>query len=156
MTVLESFLLEFEGCVLVVSHDRYFLDKVCQHILAFRPSGEIKDFPGNYTQYRQWEQLQLTVKETLTIQTESAPNPSVRNINEAKEKRKLTYKEKLEFEQLDNEIPLLEANRTEMNRKAAAGEIPGQDTTEFFKKLALLSEDIDTKTMRWLELSEFI
>ncbi len=156
MTVLESFLLEFEGCVLVVSHDRYFLDKVCQHILAFRPSGEIKDFPGNYTQYRQWEQLQLTVKGTLPTQTESTPNPSVRNINEAKEKRKLTYKEKLEFEQLDKEIPLLEANRTEMNRKAAAGEIPGQDTTEFFKNLALLSEDIDTKTMRWLELSEFI
>jgi ATP-binding cassette subfamily F protein uup len=152
MTVLEDFLMEYEGCVLVVSHDRYFLDKVCQHIFAVRAGGVIKDFPGNYTDYRVWEAEQEKHPDPVVVPDEKPAEKPV----EKTEKRKLSYKEKLEFEQLDKEIPLLEEKRRLMNERVSAGAVGGAEAELFFKELAALSESIEEKSLRWLELAELV
>jgi len=152
MTVLEDFLLDFEGCVLVVSHDRYFLDKICQHVFAFEEAGTIKDFPGNYTEYREWRTAQLREKKSEpVVLTETKPSEEPK-IDVAK--TKLSYKEKLEFEQLDKQIPELEQRREQMNAQLAEGAVAASDQASFFKDLSTLSEEIEGKTMRWLELAE--
>lgn len=152
MTVLEDFLLDFEGCVLVVSHDRYFLDKICQHVFAFEEGGTIKDFPGNYTEYREWRTAQLREKKSepaVVIEKQPIETPK-----ESSGKTKLSFKEKHEFEQLDKSIPEMEQKREQMNALLASGGVSGTEQESFFKELSHLSAEIEDKTLRWMELAE--
>ena len=155
LQILEEYLQDFPGCVIVVSHDRYFMDKVVDHLLVFRGDGEIKDFPGNYTQYRQWSALQS--------QTDSAPKKAKEpaTVQEAPErkdrqetKRKFTYKEKREFEQLEHDIAALEEEQRQLEEALCGGTLSVEKITEISKRLPLLKDELDEKSMRWLELSE--
>ena len=155
LQILEEYLQDFPGCVIVVSHDRYFMDKVVDHLLVFRGNGEIRDFPGNYTQYRQWSALQS--------QTDSAPKKAKEpaTVLEAPErkdrqetKRKFTYKEKREFEQLEHDIAALEEEQRQLEEALCGGTLSVEKITEISKRLPLLKDELDEKSMRWLELSE--
>lgn len=155
LQILEEYLQDFPGCVIVVSHDRYFMDKVVDHLQVFRGNGEIKDFPGNYTQYRQWSALQS--------QTDSAPKKAKEpaTVQEAPErkdrqetKRKFTYKEKREFEQLEHDIAALEEEQRQLEEALCGGTLSVEKITEISKRLPLLKDELDEKSMRWLELSE--
>ena len=155
LQILEEYLQDFPGCVIVVSHDRYFMDKVVDHLLVFRGNGEIKDFPGNYTQYRQWSALQS--------QSDSAPKKAKEpaTVLEAPErkdrqetKRKFTYKEKREFEQLEHDIAALEEEQRQLEEALCGGTLSVEKITEISKRLPLLKDELDEKSMRWLELSE--
>ena len=155
LQILEEYLQDFPGCVIVVSHDRYFMDKVVDHLLVFRGNGEIKDFPGNYTQYRQWSALQSQsdsapkkAKEPATVQ--EAPERKDRQEN----KRKFTYKEKCEFEQLEHDIAALEEEQRQLEEALCGGTLSVEKITEISKRLPLLKDELDEKSMRWLELSE--
>jgi len=149
LQVLEEYLQDFPGCVIIVSHDRYFMDKVVDHLLVFKGGGEVQDFPGNYTQYRQWSQLssQTDVK---AAPTEKKEKPAYRN----ETKRKLSYKEKTEFEQLGKDIAALEAEQAEIEAQLSSGALSVDEITEKSKRLPILKDELDEKSMRWLELSE--
>lgn len=149
LQVLEEYLQDFPGCVIIVSHDRYFMDKVVDHLLVFKGGGEVQDFPGNYTQYRQWSQLssQTEVKATPAEKKEKA---TYRN----ETKRKLSYKEKTEFEQLGKDIAALEAEQAEIEAQLSSGALTVDEITEKSKRLPILKDELDEKSMRWLELSE--
>ena len=135
------------------SHDRYFMDKVVDHLLVFKGEGEIKDFPGNYTQYRQWSQLQPNdPKESKEVKVEKETK-TTSDINN-QQKRKLTYKEKREFEQLEKEIADLEAEQQALEEALCSGTLSVEELTEKSKRLPLLKDELDEKSMRWLELSE--
>ena len=153
LQILEEYLQNFPGCVIVVSHDRYFMDKVVDHLLVFKGEGEIKDFPGNYTQYRQWSQLQPNEpKESKEVKDEKETK-TTSDINN-QQKRKLTYKEKREFEQLEKEIADLEAEQQALEEALCSGTLSVEELTEKSKRLPLLKDELDEKSMRWLELSE--
>ncbi|MBE6265898.1 MAG: ABC-F family ATP-binding cassette domain-containing protein [Prevotella ruminicola] len=153
LQILEEYLQDFPGCVIVVSHDRYFMDKVVDHLLVFKGEGEIKDFPGNYTQYRQWSQLQPNdPKESKEVKDEKETK-TTSDINN-QQKRKLTYKEKREFEQLEKEIADLEAEQQALEEALCSGTLSVEELTEKSKRLPLLKDELDEKSMRWLELSE--
>lgn len=153
LQILEEYLQDFPGCVIVVSHDRYFMDKVVDHLLVFKGEGEIKDFPGNYTQYRQWSQLQPNEpKESKEVKDEKETK-TTSDINN-QQKRKLTYKEKREFEQLEKEIADLEAEQQALEQALCSGTLSVEELTEKSKRLPLLKDELDEKSMRWLELSE--
>ena len=153
LQILEEYLQDFPGCVIVVSHDRYFMDKVVDHLLVFKGEGEVQDFPGNYTQYRQWQSLQpkesakedKEVKETRKIKTEKPSSES---------KRKMTYKEKREFEQLEKDIAALEEEQRRLEEALCSGTLTVEELTEKSRRLLALKEELDEKSMRWLELSE--
>ncbi|WP_448907582.1 ABC-F family ATP-binding cassette domain-containing protein [Hoylesella shahii] len=149
LQVLEEYLQDFPGCVIIVSHDRYFMDKVVDHLLVFKGYGEVQDFPGNYTQYRQWSQL-ASQTEAKATPTEKKEKPTYRNDT----KRKLTYKEKIEFEQLENDIAALEAEQAEIEQSLSSGDLSVKEITEKSKRLPVLKDELDEKSMRWLELSE--
>lgn len=149
LQVLEEYLQDFPGCVIIVSHDRYFMDKVVDHLLVFKGDGEVQDFPGNYTQYRQWSQL-ASQTEAKDTPTEKKEKPTYRNDT----KRKLTYKEKKEFEQLENDIAALEAEQAEIEQSLSSGDLSVEEITEKSKRLPVLKDELDEKSMRWLELSE--
>ena len=153
LQILEEYLQDFPGCVIVVSHDRYFMDKVVDHLLVFKGEGEIKDFPGNYTQYRQWSQIQPNdPKESKEVKVEKETK-TTSDINN-QQKRKLTYKEKREFEQLEKEIADLEAEQQALEEALCSGTLSVEELTEKSKRLPLLKDELDEKSMRWLELSE--
>lgn len=149
LQVLEEYLQDFPGCVIIVSHDRYFMDKVVDHLLVFKGGGEVQDFPGNYTQYRQWSQLssQTDVKAAPAEKKEKA---TYRN----ETKRKLNYKEKTEFEQLGKDIAALEAEQAEIEAQLSSGALTVDEITKKSKRLPILKDELDEKSMRWLELSE--
>lgn len=152
LQVLEEYLQDFPGCVIVVSHDRYFMDKVVDHLLVFKGNGDIKDFPGNYTQFREWQKLQSETEQTAKpVATEENKD---RNRNRNQEKKKLSYKEKQEYERLEKEISQLEAEQREIEQKLCSGELPIDKITEYSIRLPILKEELDEKSMRWLELSE--
>jgi len=154
LQILEEYLQDFPGCVIVVSHDRYFMDKVVDHLLVFRGQGEIKDFPGNYTQYREWEKLTSTTSNTSPIsqtsQTSNAPKASYRH----DDRRRLSYKEKREMEQLEREIAALEEEQHQLEQSLCSGTLSVDELTEKSKRLPQLKDELDEKSMRWLELSE--
>lgn len=151
LQILEEYLQDFPGCVIVVSHDRYFMDKVVDHLLVFRGQGEIKDFPGNYTQYREWEKLTSTTSNTSpTSQNTPAPKASYRH----DDRRRLSYKEKREMEQLEREIAALEEEQHQLEQSLCSGTLSVDELTEKSKRLPQLKEELDEKSMRWLELSE--
>ena len=168
LQILEEYLQDFPGCVIVVSHDRYFMDKVVDHLLVFRGEGEIKDFPGNYTQYREWQKLEdkksaelkeAAQKATASRNGNNAPTPSPtgksqRDPNAATQKRKMTFKEKQEFAQLEKDIEALTAEKESIETALSSGSVSVEQITEMSKRLPILNEELDEKEMRWLELSE--
>lgn len=148
LQVLEEYLQDFPGCVIVVSHDRYFMDKVVDHILVFKGEGVIDDFPGNYTQYRQYSALQS--KEEAKPDASVKEKKSYRNDS----RRRMSYKEKREFEQLEKDIASLEQQQHELEEALCSGTLSVEELTEKSRLLPKLKEKIDEKSMRWLELSE--
>ena len=153
LQILEEYLQDFPGCVIVVSHDRYFMDKVVDHLLVFRGQGEIKDFPGNYTQYREWEKLTSTTSNTSpTSQTSTTPAPKASYRHD--DRRRLSYKEKREMEQLEREIAALEEEQHQLEQSLCSGTLSVDELTEKSKRLPQLKDELDEKSMRWLELSE--
>ena len=158
LQILEEYLADFPGCVIVVSHDRYFMDKVVDHLLVFKGNGVIKDFPGNYTQYRMFadkEEKPTNEKPTDKNErnkgkTERADEPSAEPA-----KRKLTYKERLEMAQLEKDIAALEEKQKSIEEDLCSGKLSVDELTEKSKLLSSLKDEIDEKSMRWLELDEF-
>ncbi len=158
LQILEEYLQDFPGCVIVISHDRYFMDKVVDHLLVFSGDGEIRDFPGNYTQYRQWQSLKdsqpsQTSKPSKTSQTSQTSNTS-KPSQPTQSRRKFNYKEKMEFEQLERDIAALEAEKRQLEEALCSGTLSVDELTEKSKRLPLLKDELDEKSMRWLELSE--
>ncbi len=149
LQILEEYLVDFPGCVIVVSHDRYFMDKVVDHLLVFKGNGEIKDFPGNYTQYREWCALRPK-DESAAEKADKRPKREYRNT----EKRKMTYKEKTEFAQLEKDIAALEEEQKRIEEALCGGTVDIDEITKMSKRLPLLKAELDEKSMRWLELSE--
>ena len=150
LQILEEYLQDFPGCVIVVSHDRYFMDKVVDHLLVFKGDGEIKDFPGNYTQYREW----LTLQPQLTESNAKTPKVVTDTRGDREVKRKMSFKEKREFEQLEKDIAALEAEQKQIEDALSSGTLSVEDITQMSKRLPLLKDELDEKSMRWLELSE--
>ena len=151
LQVLEEYLTNFSGCVIIVSHDRYFMDKVVDHILVFNGNGNIKDFPGNYSQYREWKNL--LPKPANEAQTSSTKEEWKAN-KSANKVRKLTFKEKREMEQLEADIERLETEKKEIENLLSSGTTEVDKIVEMSKRLPLLNDELDEKSMRWLELSE--
>ena len=150
LQILEEYLQDFAGCVIVVSHDRYFMDKIVDHLLVFEGDGRIDDFPGNYTQYRQWQALQpkeATVKPKKS--NDDAPQRVKNN-----DRRRMSYKEKLEFERLTKEIETLETEQKQLEDALCSGTLSIEELTEKSKRLPALKDELDEKSLRWLELSE--
>ena len=161
LQILEEYLQDFPGCVIVVSHDRYFMDKVVDHLLVFRGNGDIKDFPGNYTQYREYEKIHpqpLPVKEGNKSHQKQQGNPSHPSQGgtggESFTKRRLSYKEKRELEQLERDIEALETEQKQIEDALCSGTLSIDELTEKSKRLPALKDELDEKSMRWLELSE--
>ena len=156
LQVLEEYLQDFAGCVIVVSHDRYFMDKVVDHLLVFKGEGEIQDFPGNYTQYREWCRLQPKTEGEGTEKKATKPTakeqPSATQKKEGK--RKMTYKEKREYEQLTKELEQLENEQKTLEEALCSGQLSVEELTEKSKRLPEIKDEIDEKEMRWLELAE--
>ena len=156
LQILEEYLQDFPGCVIVVSHDRYFMDKVVDHLLVFKGQGVIKDFPGNYTQFRQWSALQpKEVKDNKsTKDRKDSQDQQERKSPETTVRRKLSYKEKREMEQLEKDIERLETEKADIEEQLCSGTLSVDELTEKSKRLPLLGDELDEKSMRWLELSE--
>ena len=153
LQVLEEYLQGFKGCVIVVSHDRYFMDKVVDHLLVFNGGGDIRDFPGNYTQYREWKEAKARHdKEQQAAAKPQAASKPARTRQD--EKRRMSFKERREFEQLEKEIAELEAEKKAIEDALCSGTLSVDELTEKSKRLPQLTDLIDEKTMRWLELSE--
>ena len=152
LQVLEEYLQDFPGCVIIISHDRYFMDKIIDHLLVFEGQGRIKDFPGNYTQYREWASLQPQEKAPTTSNSKEDNDPKKNYRNDTK--RKLSYKEKREFEQLEEEIIQLEEEQKALEDALSGSELSVEEITEKSKRLASLKNELDKKSFRWLELSE--
>ena len=155
LQILEEYLQDFPGCVIVVSHDRYFMDKVVDHLLVFKGQGEIKDFPGNYTQYREWASSPSSSSSPSSTSTSSgtsttSPKGSYRH----EDRRRLSYKEKREMEQLEKDIEALEQEKKQIEEALCGGTTSVDEITAMSKRLPLLSDELDEKSMRWLELSE--
>jgi len=151
LQVLEEYLQDFPGCVIIISHDRYFMDKIVDHLLVFKGKGVIKDFPGNYTQYREWQEMKPKEASSKTTATEKKDKKSYHNNSE---RRKKTFKEKYEFEQLEKTIASLEAEQKEIENALCSGKLTIEELTEKSKRLPKIKEELDEKSMRWLELSE--
>jgi len=159
LNILEEYLQSFKGCVIVVSHDRYFMDKVVDHLMVFKGNAELKDFPGNYTDYREWNELmeeqerEERNKEAKAKAKENSQQLAVSSQQSAV-KRKPSFKEKQEFEALEKEIPQLEAEKTEIENHLASGTLTGEEIIKASQRHSEVIDLIDEKTMRWLELSE--
>ena len=162
LQILEEYLQDFPGCVIVVSHDRYFMDKVVDHLLVFKGEGDIQDFPGNYTQYREWEKLQPSSAQSSNASKAEKTNSSNTGSSSSSSgdtasnggKRKLTYKEKRELEQLEKDIEALETEKKQIEEALCGGTTSVEEITKMSKRLPVLNDELDEKSMRWLELSE--
>ena len=156
LNVLEEYLRNFKGCAIVVSHDRYFMDKVVDHLLVFRGNADIKDFPGNYTQYREWKEVQDQLEKEAEAARRAGIAPTMEKTSrpEKEQKKKLTFKERKEFEALEVESPLLEAEKAELETAMSSGTLSNDELLAKSERIATVIEEIDEKTMRWLELSE--
>jgi ABC transporter, ATP-binding protein len=155
LQILEEYLQDFPGCVIVVSHDRYFMDKVVDHLLVFKGDGEIQDFPGNYTQYRDYQKMKSKEEEQ-----QKPAKSSNTSSNDAKkdyrnnQKRKLSFKEKREYEQLTDKIAQLEEEKQQLEEELCSGNLSVDELTEKSKRLPILKEELDELELRWLELAE--
>lgn len=160
LSILEEYLRAFKGCVIVVSHDRYFMDKVVDHLMVFKGNAELKDFPGNYTDYREWNELmeeqerdEKKAEQKKTAQKKTS-TPEVKLETKVPERKKLSFKEKQEFETLEKEIPALEAEKADIENQLASGTLSSDEIIKASQRFGELGDIIDEKTMRWLELSE--
>ena len=171
LNVLEEYLRSFKGCVLVVSHDRYFMDKIVDHLLVFKGNAEVQDFPGNYTQYREWrdgreaeerrQKAEAAEAARRTASSSTAPGVSATSgkgagsgATDPPVRKKRSYKEQKEYEALEVEIAALEARRGELEAALSSGKLSGDEITADWKELSALKETLDLKEMRWLELDE--
>lgn len=154
LQVLEEYLTDFKGCVLVVSHDRYFMDRIVDHLLVFKGKGEIDDFPGNYSQYREWESLQEAVQEPAPKSQRPTEKPE--RHSQQDRPRKMTFKEKNEFAALEKEIAEMEATKSQMEADMSSGTMSGVEIAEASRKFSQLVKELDEKSTRWLELSELL
>ena len=152
LQILEEYLMNFKGCVIIVSHDRYFMDKVVDHLLVFEGEGSIRDFPGNYTQYREWKSLADKPTDSDTAKKNSQKPQPQKTRDDSK--RKLTYKEKTEMAQLEKDIEALEAEKQSIENELNGGTCDVDRITELSVRLPKLNDELDEKSMRWLELSE--
>ena len=156
LQILEEYLQDFPGCVIVVSHDRYFMDKVVDHLLVFKGEGEIQDFPGNYTQFRDFQKMKSKEEEQQKPTKNSSPTA-----NEPKKdyrnntKRKMSFKEKREYEQLSDKIAQLEEEKQQLEEELCSGNLSVDELTEKSKRLPILKDELDELELRWLELAEF-
>lgn len=163
LQVLEEYLQDFVGCVIVVSHDRYFMDKVVDHLLVFKGEGEIQDFPGNYTQYREWSRMQAKDEaeqakpaKSGNATTESDGAGTAKRDANFENKRKMSYKEKREYEQLTQEIDALTEEQKKLEEELCSGNLSVEELTEKSKRLPEIKDELDEKEMRWLELAEML
>ena len=148
LQILEEYLQDFPGCVIVVSHDRYFMDKVVDHLLVFKGDGEIQDFPGNYTQYRDFQKMKSKEEEQLKqTKNNTTPNEPKKDYHN-NQKRKMSFKEKREYEQLT------ENEKQQLEEELCSGNLSVEELTEKSKRLPLLKDELDELELRWLELSE--
>lgn len=154
LQILEEYLTTFKGCVIVVSHDRYFMDKVVDHILVFNGNGEVKDFPGNYTQYREWKKEQELTQNKSTIDKDKSKQASYRTDNQTQRKRKLSYKEQKEFDTIEQEIATLEQEKETIETRLSGEILQPDKINELSKRLSLVTSELDLKTERWLLLAE--
>ncbi|MBL7769954.1 MAG: ABC-F family ATP-binding cassette domain-containing protein [Flavipsychrobacter sp.] len=153
LAVLENFLSEFQGCLLIVSHDRYFMDRLVDHLFVFEGNGFIRDFPGNYTIYRIWQKEQE--QKSITGPVVAGSNQTAQQVTTASvSKKKLSFNEKREFEQLEKDLPKLEKEKAALSEKLASGQLEFQELQEISLKIGKISEELEEKEMRWLELSE--
>ena len=151
LQIFEEYLADFPGCVIIVSHDRYFMDKVVDHLLVFNGGGAVQDFPGNYTQYREWCSLKSKNEEKVARKEGSTGERERRC---SVRRRRMTYKERLEYAELEKDIAELEAERKLIEEQLCSGKLSIDELTEKSKRLPILKEELDNKEMRWLELSE--
>ena len=163
LQVLEEYLQDFAGCVIVVSHDRYFMDKVVDHLLVFKGEGEIQDFPGNYTQYREWSRMQAKDEaeqakpaKSGNATAESDGAGTAKRDSNFENKRKMSYKEKREYEQLTQEIDALTEEQKKLEEELCSGNLSVEELTEKSKRLPEIKDELDEKEMRWLELAEML
>lgn len=163
LQVLEEYLQDFAGCVIVVSHDRYFMDKVVDHLLVFKGEGEIQDFPGNYTQYREWSRMQAKDEaeqakpaKNGNATAESDGSGTAKRDANFENKRKMSYKEKREYEQLTQEIDALTEEQKKLEEELCSGNLSVEELTEKSKRLPEIKDELDEKEMRWLELAEML
>ena len=159
LNILEDYLQSFKGCVIVVSHDRYFMDKVVDHLMVFKGNAELKDFPGNYTDYREWNELMEEQEKELKNKESKVKNQESKQISAEREtknteRKKLSYKEQKEFEALEAEIPQLEQQKADIEDQLASGALSSDEIIKASQRHGELNDLIDEKTMRWLELSE--
>ncbi|MFC2448335.1 MAG: ABC-F family ATP-binding cassette domain-containing protein [Prevotella denticola] len=154
LQILEEYLQDFPGCVIVVSHDRYFMDKVVDHLLVFKGEGEIQDFPGNYTQYREFLKMKTKEEEQKNIQPKKKTAADPKKDYHNNTKRKMTFKEKREYKQLSDRISQLEEEQKQLETALCSGRLTVEELTEKSKRLPLLKEELDGLELRWLELSE--
>lgn len=161
LNVLEEYLAAFKGCVIVVSHDRYFMDKVVDHIMVFEGNGKLRDFPGHYSHYRAWKEMQL--EEAAELENQKMAKPAVvvapksaRPEPVVEDKRKLSFNEKREFEQIEARLPILEAEKAGLESLMSSGSLTNEELMAKSARIAEIIDEIDDKTMRWLDLSEYI
>ena len=152
LQILEEYLSNFKGCVIVVSHDRYFMDKVVDHLLVFQGQGDIRDFPGNYSRYREWKEERKQLEREATKPKEK--ETPAKQKTSSTERRRMTFKEKREYEQLEVEIATLEDEKANIEAALCSGTLSVDELTEKSKRLPLLTEELEEKTMRWFELGE--
>ena len=149
LQILEDYLKSFRGCLIIVSHDRYFMDRVVDHTLVFHGNGQVQDFPGSYSQYRDWKEQNK--QESSKLQNKDSRKDSNRNVNRA---RKLTFKEKQEYIQLEKDIAKLEEEKKQIEAALCGRTTSIDEITALSKRLPILTEELEEKEMRWLELSE--
>lgn len=157
LQILEEYLQDFPGCVIVVSHDRYFMDKVVDHLLVFKGEGEIQDFPGNYTQYRDYQKMKSKEdNQTKPVKNTKQVNAEAKNNSSINGKHKMTFKEKREYEQISEKINQLETEQKQLEEELCSGNLSVEELTEKSKRLPILKDKLDELELRWLELSELV
>ena len=154
LQILEEYLRSFKGCVIVVSHDRYFMDKVVDHVLVFHGDGQVQDFPGNYTQYREWKRERDEQQKATKGETDKSRQNAYREGNQSNRKRRLTFKEKQEYQSLETEIDRLETEKASLEEALSSGLLSSDEIVEKSKRLNTVNSELDAKSDRWLELSE--
>ena len=154
LQILEEYLRSFKGCVIVVSHDRYFMDKVVDHVLVFHGDGQVQDFPGNYTQYREWKRERDEQQKATKGEADKSRQNAYREENQSNRKRRLTFKEKQEYQTLETEIDRLETEKASLEEALSSGLLSSDEIVEKSKRLNIVNSELDAKSDRWLELSE--
>lgn len=156
LAVLEQFLSEYQGCVLIVSHDRYFMDRLVDHLFVFEGDGVVRDFPGNYSQYRIWQKEEQQKNDAAIAAVTKPAAPTSTSEQKEAPKKKMGFKEKREFEQLEKDLPALEAEKKQITEQMSAGNLPFEELNRLSDRITAITEELENKELRWLELSEMV